>query len=252
MRKKLLLGNWKMNLTIAEATKFAQASIPLVEKAKAANVLLGVAPTYLSLATVKQHNSGLIVSAQNIHFENNGAFTGEISVPMLKEIGIHWTLIGHSERRNYFGETNLICNKKMLKALTEGMTVVYCVGESSDDYDHGRTKGVIRDQLLVGLAGMTAEHLQHVVIAYEPVWSIGTGKNASKEHAQDIAIYIRERLEEMFNAESSQKTLILYGGSVKPNNIKDYLSQPDVDGALVGGASLNVTSFEELLTNMLR
>ncbi len=252
MRKKLLLGNWKMNLTIAEATKFAQASIPLVEKAKAANVLLGVAPTYLSLATVKQHNSGLIVSAQNIHFENNGAFTGEISVPMLKEIGIHWTLIGHSERRNYFGETNLICNKKMLKALTEGMTVVYCVVESSDDYDHGRTKGVIRDQLLVGLAGMTAEHLQHVVIAYEPVWSIGTGKNASKEHAQDIAIYIRERLEEMFNAESSQKTLILYGGSVKPNNIKDYLSQPDVDGALVGGASLNVTSFEELLTNMLR
>ncbi len=252
MRKKLLLGNWKMNLTIAEATKFAQASIPLVEKAKAANVLLGVAPTYLSLATVKQHNSGLIVSAQNIHFENNGAFTGEISVPMLKEIGIHWTLIGHSERRNYFGETNLICNKKMLKALTEGMTVVYCVGESSDDYDHGRTKAVIRDQLLVGLAGMTAEHLQHVVIAYEPVWSIGTGKNASKEHAQDIAIYIRERLEEMFNAESSQKTLILYGGSVKPNNIKDYLSQPDVDGALVGGASLNVTSFEELLTNMLR
>jgi triosephosphate isomerase len=171
---------------------------------------------------------------------------------MLKEIGIHWTLIGHSERRNYFGETNLICNKKMLKALTEGMTVVYCVGESSDDYDHGRTKAVIRDQLLVGLAGMTAEHLQHVVIAYEPVWSIGTGKNASKEHAQDIAIYIRERLEEMFNAESSQKTLILYGGSVKPNNIKDYLSQPDVDGALVGGASLNVTSFEELLTNMLR
>ncbi len=252
MRKKLLLGNWKMNLTIADATKFAQASIPLVEKAKANHVLLGVAPTFLSLATVKQHNPGLIVSAQNIHFENNGAFTGEISVPMLKEIGIDWTLVGHSERRNYFGETNLICNKKMLKALSEGMTVVYCVGESSDDYDHGRTKAVIRDQLLVGLAGMTAEHLQHVVIAYEPVWSIGTGKNASKEHAQDIASYIRERLEEMFNLDAAQQTLILYGGSVKPNNIKDYLTQPDVDGALVGGASLNVTSFEELLTNMIR
>jgi triosephosphate isomerase len=252
MRKKLLLGNWKMNLTIADATKFAQASIPLVEKAKNANVLLGVAPTYLSLATVKQHNPGLIVSAQNIHFENTGAFTGEISVPMLKEIGIHWTLVGHSERRNYFGETNLICNKKMLKALAEGMTVVYCVGESSDDYDHGRTKAVIRDQLLVGLAGMTSEHLQHVIIAYEPVWSIGTGKNATKEHAQDIASYIRERLEEMFSPESALKTLILYGGSVKPNNIKDYLSQPDVDGALVGGASLNVASFEELLTNMIQ
>ncbi|MEY3431759.1 MAG: triosephosphate isomerase [Bacillota bacterium] len=252
MRKKLLLGNWKMNLTIAEATKFAQASIPLVEKAKANHVLLGVAPTFLSLATVKQHNPGLIVSAQNIHFENHGAFTGEISVPMLKEIGIDWTLVGHSERRNYFGETNLICNKKMLKALSEGMTVVYCVGESSDDYDHGRTKAVIRDQLFVGLAGMIADHLQRVVIAYEPVWSIGTGKNASKEHAQDIANYIRERLEEMFNLDAAQRTLVLYGGSVKPNNIKDYLTQPDVDGALVGGASLNVTTFEELLTNMLR
>lgn len=252
MRKKLLLGNWKMNLTIAEATKFAQASIPLVEKAKANHVLLGVAPTFLSLATVKQHNPGLIVSAQNIHFENYGAFTGEISVPMLKEIGIDWTLVGHSERRNYFGETNLICNKKILKALSEGMTVVYCVGESSDDYDHGRTKAVIRDQLFVGLAGMIADHLQRVVIAYEPVWSIGTGKNASKEHAQDIANYIRERLEEMFNLDAAQRTLVLYGGSVKPNNIKDYLTQPDVDGALVGGASLNVTTFEELLTNMLR
>ncbi len=240
-----------MNLTIAEATRFAQASIPLVAKAKQANVLLGVAPTYLSLATVKTINPGLIVSAQNVYFENQGAFTGEISVPMLKEIGIDWTLIGHSERRSYFGETNLMCNKKMIKAITDGMTVVYCIGESSDDYDHGRTKAVIRDQLLIGLAGLTNEHLKHVVLAYEPVWSIGTGKNASKEHAQDIALYIRERIEEMFDVVTAEAIQILYGGSVKPNNIKDYLTQPDVDGALVGGASLKVESFEELLTNML-
>ena len=251
MRKKLLLGNWKMNVSIAEATAFATASIPLVVKAKAANVMIGVAPTYLSLATVKQHNPGLIVSAQNIYFESNGAFTGEISTSMLKELGVDWTLIGHSERRSYFAETNLICNKKMIKASQEGFTAVYCIGESSDDYDHGRTKAVIRDQLLIGLAGLSSEQMQKVVIAYEPVWSIGTGKNASKEHAQDIANYIRERLEDMFNPLVAEATLILYGGSVKPNNIKDYLTQPDVDGALVGGASLKVTSFEELLTNMI-
>jgi triosephosphate isomerase len=251
MRKKLLLGNWKMNLTIAEATRFAQASIPLVAKAKRANVLLGVAPTYLSLATVKTINPEIIVCAQNVYFENQGAFTGEISVPMLKEIGVNWTLIGHSERRSYFGETNLMCNKKMIKAITDGMTVVYCIGESSDDYDHGRTKAVIRDQLLIGLAGLANEHLKHVVLAYEPVWSIGTGKNATKEHAQDIASYIRERIEEMFDIATAESIQILYGGSVKPNNIKDYLSQADVDGALVGGASLKVESFEELLTNMI-
>lgn len=251
MRKKLLLGNWKMNLTIAEATRFAQASIPLVAKAKQANVLLGVAPTYLSLATVKTINPEIIVCAQNVYFENQGAFTGEISVPMLKEIGVNWTLIGHSERRSYFGETNLMCNKKMIKAITDGMTVVYCIGESSDDYDHGRTKAVIRDQLLIGLAGLANEHLKHVVLAYEPVWSIGTGKNATKEHAQDIASYIRERIEEMFDIATAESIQILYGGSVKPNNIKDYLSQADVDGALVGGASLKVESFEELLTNMI-
>jgi triosephosphate isomerase len=251
MRKKILLGNWKMNLTIAEATRFAQASVPLVKKAKQANVLLGVAPTYLSLATVKTINPELIVCAQNVYFENQGAFTGEISVPMLKEIGVNWTLIGHSERRSYFGETNLMCNKKMIKAITDGMTVVYCIGESSDDYDHGRTKAVIRDQLLIGLAGLANEHLKNVILAYEPVWSIGTGKNATKEHAQDIASYIRERIEEMFDVPTAEAIQILYGGSVKPNNIKDYLSQADVDGALVGGASLKVESFEELLTNMI-
>jgi triosephosphate isomerase len=170
---------------------------------------------------------------------------------MLKEIGVQWTLIGHSERRSYFGETNLMCNKKIIKAITDGMTVVYCIGESSDDYDHGRTKAVIRDQLLIGLAGLANEHLKNVILAYEPVWSIGTGKNATKEHAQDIASYIRERIEEMFDVPTAEAIQILYGGSVKPNNIKDYLSQADVDGALVGGASLKVESFEELLTNMI-
>jgi triosephosphate isomerase len=251
MRKKLLLGNWKMNLTVAEAIAFAEASKPLTALAQQGNVLLGVAPTYPALSAVQHTNPQLIVSAQNVHQETSGAFTGEISIPMLKAIGVTWTLVGHSERRSYFAESNLSCNKKILKALAEGMTVVYCVGETSDDYDHGRTKAVIRDQLLVGLAGVQVNQLRQVIIAYEPVWSIGTGKNASKEHAQDIALFIRERISDMFEEAVSQAILILYGGSVKPNNIKDYLSQPDVDGALVGGASLKVESFQELLTNML-
>jgi triosephosphate isomerase len=181
----------------------------------------------------------------------SGAFTGEISIPMLKAIGIHWTLIGHSERRTYFGETNLTCNQKILKAVQENMTVVYCVGETSDDYDHGRTKAVIRDQLLIGLAGLQLSQVKQLVIAYEPVWSIGTGKNASKEHAQDIASFIRERIEEVFDLVSAEHIQILYGGSVKPQNVKDYVLQADVDGALVGGASLSVDSFAALLDNMV-
>lgn len=251
MRNKILLGNWKMNLTVAEATAFAEGAIPLVQRAKDNHILLGVAPTYLSLATVQQHNPDLIVCAQNIHHELSGAFTGDISASMLKAMNIDWTLIGHSERRTYYGETNLICNKKIIQALNQSMKVVYCIGESNDDYDHGRTKAVIRDQLLIGLAGITLDKAGSIMIAYEPVWSIGTGKNASKEHAQDIANFIRERLEEMFDAATAQSALILYGGSVKPNNIKEYITQPDVDGALVGGASLKLASFEELLSNMI-
>jgi triosephosphate isomerase (TIM) len=251
MRKKLLLGNWKMNLTVTEAALFAQASLPLTSKAASHQIDVGVAPSFLALATVQQLNPQLIISAQNLHHEASGAFTGEISIPMLQAIGINWTLIGHSERRTYFGETNLTCNQKVLKAVQQNMTVVYCVGETSDDYDHGRTKAVIRDQLLVGLAGIQAHQAKQIVIAYEPVWSIGTGKNASKEHAQDIASFIRERIEEMFDLPIAQSLRILYGGSVKPQNIKDYVLQADVDGALVGGASLTVESFAALLDNMV-
>jgi triosephosphate isomerase len=251
MRRKLLLGNWKMNVTVSEAAAFAEASQPLTMKAALHQVDIGVAPSFLALATVKNLNPQLIVSAQNLYHELSGAFTGEISIPMLKAIGIHWTLIGHSERRTYFGETNLTCNQKILKAVQEHMTVVYCVGETSDDYDHGRTKAVIRDQLLIGLAGLQLSQVKQLVIAYEPVWSIGTGKNASKEHAQDIASFIRERIEEVFDLVSAEHIQILYGGSVKPQNVKDYVLQADVDGALVGGASLSVDSFAALLDNMV-
>ena len=250
MRKKLLLGNWKMNLTITEAKAFAVEANALAPLADAQHILLGIAPSFLALSTVKDYAPNLIVSAQNAHFESSGAFTGEIAFPLLKELGITWSLIGHSERRMYFNETNLTCNKKILKGVSEGFTLVYCVGESSDDYDHGRTKAVIRDQLLIGLANVTSLQASQVIIAYEPVVTIGTGKNASKDVAQNIARYIRSILFEVWDEPTSQATLILYGGSVKPNNIKEYLEQADVDGALVGGASLKVSSFKELLTMM--
>lgn len=251
MRKKILLGNWKMNVLRQDAEAFAKASRALTEKAKAANLLLGIAPTYLNLETVKANNPDLIVSAQDMHYEDKGAFTGEISGLMLKDIGISWTLIGHSERRTYFGETNLSCQKKNLKALSLGFHVVYCVGETAKEYEEGETKRVILDQLRIGLQGINSEDMQRVLIAYEPVWSIGTGLNASQEHAQDIAAYIRHVLTDLVGEKTAHAMLILYGGSVKPANVKTYLTQPDVDGALVGGASLTLESFEALLTQML-
>jgi triosephosphate isomerase len=251
MRKKLLLGNWKMNLNTVEAKAFAQESIALSDIAQKNHILLGVAPSFLSLSIVKQTNPQLIVCAQNIHFESKGAFTGEISIPMLTDIGVQWTLVGHSERRTYFNETNTTCNKKNIQALQAGMTVVYCVGETLTEYEQGQTKQVVMNQLKEGLLGVDGAYLNKLVIAYEPVWSIGTGKNASEAHAQSIAQFIRQTMLEMYGPSISDQILILYGGSVKPENVKTYLQQPDVDGALVGGASLKVSSFKELLTNMI-
>lgn len=251
MRKKVLLGNWKMNLTIAEAVTFAKASEALVTIAKQHNVMIGVAPTALAIASVKSANPNLTVSAQHVHSEPSGAFTGEISFPMLKDIGVSMALVGHSERRNYFAETTLLCNKKILSGLNQGFTLVYCVGETEEEHEENNTKNVIKDQVTVGLQSVSPEAMEKIIIAYEPVWSIGTGKNASEAHAQAIALYIRGLIKKLYGASIADKVQILYGGSVKPNNIKSYLSQPDVDGALVGGASLKIESFKDLLMNMV-
>ena len=251
MRKKLLLGNWKMNKLASEAKEFALASVPFAALAKKNNIEIGVAPTYLSLATVKEHASkDMIVAAQNVHFMDHGAYTGEVSIPMLKEFGIDWVIIGHSERRAYDNETNEKCHDKMKALFENNMVPVYCVGETLAEFDAGKTKEVVGKQVRDGLKGFTAEQVARLVVAYEPVWSIGTGKNASSEIAQDICSYIRSILREMFGG-VAEEIRILYGGSVKPVNIKEYLSCPDVDGALVGGASLKIESFEELLTNIL-
>ena len=210
---------------------------------------IGVAPVYLSLAAVKKANKSLTVAAQNCHFEDHGAFTGEISIPMLKEIGVDWCIIGHSERRTYFAETNETCNKKIKALLANEMAIIYCVGETLEQFEKGKTKDVIKEQICDGLKDLSSENMKKIVVAYEPVWSIGTGKNASKEIAQDICSYIRGLLKESFG-DVADEVRILYGGSVKPENVHDYLLQADVDGALVGGASLKVDSFKQLIENI--
>ena len=249
-RRKLLFGNWKMNKTIAESREFAKESVKLLEFAESKGVDIGVAPVYLSLAAVKKENPKLAVAAENCHFEDHGAFTGEIAIPMLKEIGVNWVIIGHSERRTYFAETDETCNKKLLALEKANMTPIFCVGETLAQYEEGFTKDVVKTQVEHGLYGLSAEFVANMVIAYEPVWSIGTGKNASKEIAQDVCSFIRELVRKVYNGEVADKVRILYGGSVKPENVHDYLLQPDVDGALVGGASLKVDSFKALIENI--
>ena len=243
MRKKLLVGNWKMNKLNSEAKEFALASKPIAELAKKNNIEIGVCPTYLSLATVKENASkDMIVAAQNVHFKESGAFTGEVSIPMVKELGVDWVLIGHSERRTYDNETNEKCNLKIKALIANNMVPLYCVGETLEEFEAGRTKEVVGAQVREGLKDLLPEQVQNLVVAYEPVWSIGTGKNASSQIAQDVCKFIRDILKDMFG-EVSEEIRILYGGSVKPVNVKEYLSCPDVDGALVGGASLKIESY---------
>ena len=252
MRKKLLLGNWKMNKTPSEAKAFALAANEMVDYAVAHDIEVGVAPTFVCLATVKEHiNPKCIVSAQNVNEHASGAYTGEISIAMLKEVGIDWVILGHSERREYNGETSEACNLKIKALLAANMTPVYCCGESLETFEKGETKSWVAEQIKAGLAGLTAEEARKVVIAYEPIWAIGTGKSATKEIAEDTIGYIRAILRELF-AEAAEDMRILYGGSVKPANVTEYMSQPDIDGALVGGASLEPDSFKALIEGMIK
>lgn len=241
-----------MNKMVSEAKEFALSSHDITKYATEHGVLVGVAPTYLCLETVKHNASAeMIVAAQNCHYENNGAFTGEISIPMLKDLGINWVIIGHSERRTYDNETNEKCNKKIIKLVQEDMVPVYCVGETLEQFEKGQTKAVVEEQLRVGLASLCEKCIKKVVIAYEPVWSIGTGKNASQAIAQDVCEFVRNIVRDMYG-KAAEEVLILYGGSVKPENIKDYLTSKDIDGALVGGASLKIDSYQLMVENLVK
>jgi len=243
MRKPIIVGNWKMNKTIAEAKSFVEAIEPLLHD----DADFGVGAPFLALEKSVAAAKNLIVAAQNVHFEDSGAFTGEVSVPMLKEVGLKWCIIGHSERRTYFGETNETVNKKALKLVANGITPIICVGETLAQFENGETESVVRTQTAAALAGLTGEDVAKLVIAYEPVWAIGTGKNATKEIAQNTCAIVRDEVKKNFGPEVSEKVRIQYGGSVKPDNIREYMAEADIDGALIGGASLKVDSFKAII-----
>lgn len=246
MRKPIIVGNWKMNKTIAETSAFVKA----VDGKVSDTADWGIATPYLALQTAKAEAKNLIVAAENCHFENNGAFTGEVSVDMLKEIGVEWVILGHSERRQYFGETDETVNKKTLQVLKNDMTPIVCVGETLKQYEAGTTKEVCKTQTVAAFKDVCPKCMERVVIAYEPVWAIGTGKTATNEIAQDVCAYIRSVVAELYGQEVADKVRIQYGGSVKPEGLKTLLEQPDIDGALVGGASLQEDSYVAMIENL--
>ncbi|MBR6400840.1 MAG: triose-phosphate isomerase [Firmicutes bacterium] len=237
MRKKIVAGNWKMNKTPAEAAALAQLLKPKMENDKAEVVFC---VPYVDLIPVAEVIKGtnIRLGAENLHFEDKGAYTGEISAPMLKEIGVECVVIGHSERREYFAETDETVNKKVKKALEYGLTPIMCCGESLAEREDGITIEKIRIQIKKGMKGLTAEQAKQVVIAYEPIWAIGTGKVATTEQAQEVCAAVRGVLGELFGSDAAQEISILYGGSVNAGNAAQLFKMPDIDGGLVGGASL--------------
>ena len=245
MRKPIIAGNWKMHKTIAEALEFVNEVKDRVNNDKVEAVIC--APFTL-LKDLKQATKGtnIKIGAQNMHFEEKGAFTGEISALMLKELDMDYVVIGHSERRQYFNETDETVNKKVLKALEVGIDPILCVGETLEEREAGNTKDVCKVQVEKALENVSKEDLAKVVIAYEPVWAIGTGKTATSEDANDVIAYIREVVANLYG-ELANEVRIQYGGSVKPSNVAEIMNQSDIDGALVGGASLEANDYVELV-----
>ncbi|MBR1582143.1 MAG: triose-phosphate isomerase [Spirochaetales bacterium] len=242
MRQLYIAGNWKMNLVPSQAAKYASE---LAAAAKDAKVKVMIAPTYVCLPAVVEavKGSNIIVAAQNVNDHEKGAYTGEISCDMLKDIGVKTVILGHSERRQYYGETNEFINKKVLFALQNGMDIDLCVGETLEEREGGRLEQVLADQINIGLDGVTEEQMAHVTIAYEPVWAIGTGKTAIPADANSAHEYIRGLIAKKFGKAVAEKQIIQYGGSVKPSNVKELMACEHIDGALVGGASLTLEQF---------
>ena len=245
MRKPIIAGNWKMNKTIAEAVDFVNEVKDQVNNDKVEAVIC--AP-FTILKDLKEATKGtnIKVAAQNMHFAESGAFTGEVSASMLQELGMDYVVIGHSERREYFNETDETCNKKVLKALEVGIDPILCCGETLEEREAGETKNVCKVQVEGALKDVSAEDLAKVVIAYEPVWAIGTGKTATSEDANDVIKYIREVVAGLYG-DKANEVRIQYGGSVKPANVAEIMAQSDIDGALVGGASLAGSDFVQLV-----
>jgi len=248
-RKPIIAGNWKMYKTTAEALALVNALKHELVGISEADVDVVVCPPFTALYAVGTllQGSNIKVGAQNIHWEKEGAFTGEISASMLKELGVSYAIIGHSERRQFFGETNEGVNKRAKAALASGICPIVCVGETLAQREAGQMEVVVRDHVASGLAGFTKDAMLDTVIAYEPVWAIGTGKTATPAQAQEVHAFIRELLAAMFDSTVAGKVRIQYGGSVKSANAKELLGQPDIDGALVGGASLEAKGFADII-----
>jgi triosephosphate isomerase len=247
IRKKLIAGNWKMNKTSADAVQLAQDLV--TEIGKVVDIDIVICPPFTSLESVGKAIDGSTVKlgAQNMHHEANGAFTGEISAPMLRAFFATHVILGHSERRQYFAETDAAVNKKVIAALKNQLRPILCVGETLAEREAGSTLKVVQTQLEAGLEGVSKDLATSVVIAYEPVWAIGTGKVATTEQAQEVHAFIRSLLTKLFGDQVAQKVRILYGGSMKPANAPELLAQKDIDGGLIGGASLETRSFVDLV-----
>ena len=248
MRTALIAGNWKMFKTVSEAVVFAKELRALVKDVT--DVEIVVAPSFLAVHPVAEalRNTNVDVAAQDLFWEHEGAFTGEVSAAMIKEAGALYVIIGHSERRRLFGETDETVNRKIGASLAAGLTSIVCVGETLVERERNETLAVLDRQIENGLRGFSAKQVADLVVAYEPVWAIGTGRNATAAQAQEAHQHIRRRLEQGFGGETAERCHVIYGGSVKGDNVAELIRQEDVDGALVGGASLDVKSFAEIVT----
>ena len=247
MRRPFIAGNWKMFKSVKEATFYAKELRSLVKDVH--DVLVVIAPPYTAIHAFAEaaRNSNVSVSAQNMYWEREGAFTGEISAAMIKEAGAEYVIIGHSERRTLFGETDATVNRKLLAAIAASLAPIVCIGETLEQRDRNETLEVIDRQMKAGLDSLSGDQVAALIIAYEPVWAIGTGRNATPAQAGEVHAHIRSRLRQWFGGKAADECLVIYGGSVKPDNIKDLIAQPDVDGALVGGASLDVRAFYDII-----
>lgn len=246
MRTPFIAGNWKMNKNIKDAVELI---IGLKRELGDAKIDIAVCPPFTTLSDARDIllDTGIKLGAQNLFWEDSGAYTGEVSANMLKDAGCEIVIIGHSERRKYFNETNENVNKKIKAALKTGLTPIVCVGETLEQREQNKTLDVVKDHITGALSGLSNDDVLKLVVAYEPVWAIGTGKTATPDQAQEVHAYIRKLLTELYGEQTSASIRIQYGGSVKPENIKDLMAQPDIDGALVGGASLEVEAFVKII-----
>jgi len=248
MRIPFIAGNWKMYKTVHEAVEFVKELRPAVKDITDVEIVLAPAFTAVHALADAARNTKIGVAAQNLHWEREGAFTGEVSPAMVREAGAEYVIVGHSERRRLFGETDAIVNRKALAAIDARLTPIVCIGETLEEREREETFAVLDRQIKDGLDRLTAEQTAELVVAYEPVWAIGTGRTATAAQAGEAHAHIRKRLRQWFGGDAADHCHIIYGGSVKPDNIRELIAEADVDGALVGGASLEVRSFTEIVT----